>query len=244
MLILNLWTGIQELWQQNPDGVFSVKELLSRVVIQGLETTGRAQWTPSDDQDTILDCHNFVSSTWNSLGRPDSPSGLAIPFVRLARLMSSASTTLPKWLTTNARTNLLIWKANACLGLTETNIDWRYVMEAAYLEDPQYFPLLQLYTLLVSRSIAHNPDPRKWPQRRHDIMNFVVERCCVKVGSIFSEGRPSNHFKELLVVVYEELRRYQHEKGCEAFKGSQDEEDVVSGVWALAKWGVKQGRLR
>lgn len=74
-------------------------------------------------------------------------------------------------------------------------------------------------------------------------MNLVVERCCVKIGGVGCpwKGRPNNELKEKLVGVYEELRRYQLEKGKMSLRGHSEEENVVRGVWALAAWSGGKG---
>lgn len=238
-LMVNIWGRLQELWQQNPDGKFTVTEMLDHAIIPALVWTAR-HTAISEDQEynSIQDCYNLMAASWDSLDRPDSPSGLAIPLVRLARLMSSASTILPRWLTTNPRVNRLIWRANFSLGLTEKAINWEFIIEAARLDNQRYFALLHLHTLLISQSITHNSQSDPWPMSRHKTMNLVVERCCTKVGGQDWEGKPSNQFKDVLVVVYEELRRYQLEKRKISLRGHDGEEIVVRSIWALADWSV------
>ncbi|KAF2827795.1 hypothetical protein CC86DRAFT_465641 [Ophiobolus disseminans] len=238
-----MWSGLQALWQQKPDGKFTITELLDQAIVPALVQTANSQ-SPSmaRDNDPFLDCYNLIAASWDSLGRPDTATGLAIPFVRLGRLMSSAGSTLPKWLTTVPRTNRLFWKANACLGITDSDISWDVVMDAYKdLSKTQHFPLLHLYTMLISQGMAHNPQPGSLPTRRHEIMNLVVERCCKKIGGETWTGKPNNEFKEVLVVVYEELRRYQLEKKKASLRGHDGEETLVMGVWALAGWNVKKG---
>ncbi|KAJ4373313.1 hypothetical protein N0V83_003607 [Neocucurbitaria cava] len=240
-----IWSGLQVLWQRHPSGTFSVTEILDQAIIPALIKTARRTDAPNDrNYDPILDCYNLVAASWDSLGRPDSATGLGIPLVRLVRLMSSASTTLPKWLTTNARANRLLWRANACLGISETDVSWDMIMEAATLDDERYFPLLHLYTMLISQSIAHNSHPTPWPTRRHEIMNLVVERCCTKIGGIAWKGKPSNQLKDILVAVYEDLGRYQLEKGKMSLRGNNGEEGVVKGIWALSSWTLKKAEAR
>jgi hypothetical protein len=102
----------------------------------------------------------------------------------------------------------------------------------------RYFDLLHLYTVLISQSIAHFPAPQPYPSKRHEVVNLVVERCCVKIGGSGCgwKGRPGNELKDTLVIVYEELRRYQIEKGRMSLRGHHEEEAVVRGIWALAAW--------
>ncbi|KAF1844259.1 uncharacterized protein K460DRAFT_289817 [Cucurbitaria berberidis CBS 394.84] len=244
-LMMAIWPGLKILWQRHPSGNFSITEILDQAVIPALIKTARRTESPQDrSYDPVLDCYNLVAASWDSLGRPDTATGLAIAFVRLARLMSTASATLPKWLTSTARTNRLLWRANASLGIFELDVSWDFIIEATNLEEEQYFPLLHLYTVLVSQSIAHNSQPTPWPTRRHDIMNLVVERCCTKIGGTFWKGKPSNKFKDVLVAVYEELRRYQLEKGKMSLRGHDGEERVVKGIWALAGWTAKKVEVR
>ncbi|KAF2026751.1 hypothetical protein EK21DRAFT_73468 [Setomelanomma holmii] len=237
-----IWAGLQALWQRKPDGKFTVTDLLDQGIILALIQTASPN-SPAQirDADPFLDCYNLIAASWDSLGRPDRATGLAIPLVRLARLMSSASTTIPKWLTTVPRLNRLFWKANACLGLNDANVTWAAIVTAAQTPaNSEHFPLLHLYTMLISQSISHNAQPSQMPTRRHEIMNMVVERCCKKIGGEAWDGRPTNEFKDVLVVVYEELRRYQLDKKKPSLRGHDGEESVVSGVWALAWWSVRK----
>jgi hypothetical protein len=158
-------------------------------------------------------------------------------------LTASAGAVLPKWLTTNPRTNRLIWRANACLPLTEDTISWDYVIEAIQLKDEQYMPLLHLYTVLISQGIAHQASPQPYPSKRQEIMNLVIERCCSKIG-VGWKGKPSDKFNDVLVGVYDELRRWQGEKGRMSLRGHDGEEAVVRGMWALAGWGSRRGDKR
>jgi hypothetical protein len=242
-LMTHMWSGLQILWQRKPDGKFSVTELLDGAIIPALVKTASSDGPrPSRSNDPFLDCYNLIAASWDSLGRPDAATGLAIPLVRLARLMSSASSTLPKWLTTVPRTNRLFWKANACLGLTDPDISWATIITASEnLTTTEHLPLLHLYTMLISQGMAHNPQPSLLPTRRHEIMNLVVERCCKKIGGEAWSGRLSNEFKDVLVVVYEELRRYQLEKKKLSLRGHDGEDGLVRGIWALAGWNVKKG---
>ncbi|KAL5114260.1 hypothetical protein ACEQ8H_007869 [Pleosporales sp. CAS-2024a] len=220
-----IWSGVRKLWQKRSD---ALRQEMNRHV------PGRAQ---SDD--LFLDCYNLLAASWDSLGRPDNATGLAIPLVRLARLMSTASTKLPKWLTTVPRTNDMIWKANASLGLSDSDISWDNIISASRdLKSSSHFALLHLYTMLISQSIRNNPCPVVLPERRNEVMSLVVERCCKQIGGEAWLGRPSYEFRDMLVFVYGELRRLQLEKGMPTLKGHDVEEEVVRGIWALASWNV------
>jgi hypothetical protein len=236
--MIKVWSGLRILWQRKPDGKFSVSELLDTAIIPALAQTANPNETrPARENDWFLDCYNLIAASWDSLGRPDTATGLAIPLVRLARLMSCASSTLPKWLTTVPRMNRLFWKANACLGITQPEISWETVIAASQdLGGTHHLSLLHLYTVLLSQSISHNSQPSVWPLRRHEVMNLVVERCCKKIGESNWSGRPTNEFKDILVGVYEELRRYQLNKKKISLRGHDGEESVVKGMWALAAW--------
>jgi hypothetical protein len=232
-----VWSGTQVLWQRHPSGVFSVTDILDDAIIPALIATATRTSTPQDrSPDPMLDAYNLVAASWDSLGRPDTATGLAIPLARLARLTASAGAVLPRWLTTNPRANRLIWRANACLPITADVIDWSYIEEASKLKDDTYLPLLQLYTVLISQGIAHHAAPTPYPSKRHEVMNLVVKRCCSKIG-VGWKGKPRAGFKNALVGVYEELRRYQLEKGKMSLRGHDGEEEVVRGMWALAGWG-------
>lgn len=241
----HIWNRLQMLWQQTPDGNFTVTQILEGAIIPALLQTGReVSISQNRMQNAMIDSYNLVVGTRDSRRQPNTAIGLAIPLVRLARLMSSASTTLPKWLTTNPQANHLIWRANACIGLTETEIRWEPIIEASRLKNEQHFPLLYLYTVLLSQSIAHSSPPSPWPIKRHEVMNLVVDRCCTRIGRLGWQGRPTNHFKEILVTVYEDLRRYHLEKKGMTLKGDEGEDVVVKGIWALAQWTKRQNAER
>ena len=181
--MMKIWSGLEILWQREPTGAFTVTSILDQAIIPALINTAHRTNAPDDRRpDSLLDCYNLVAASWDSLGRPDIATGLAIPLVRLARLMASAGAVLPKWMTTNPRANRLVWRANACLPIGEVDISWRYIIEASQQIESPYFPFLHLYTMFISQSIAHFPAPRPYPTKRHEIMNLVVERCCTKIG--------------------------------------------------------------
>jgi len=243
-LVTKMWSGLQVLWQQHPTGNFTVTSILDKAVIPALVATARGADSPEHrNQDAILDCYNLLAASWDSIGRLDMAAGLAIPLVRLARLMTNVGAVLPKWLTTNARVNRLIWRANACNPITAEHISWDYLIEAMKPEDIRHMPLLHLYTVLISQSIAHLPAPQPYPKKKHEIMNLTIKRCCTKIGGVGCvwKSKPSNEFKDALVVVYEELRRYQLDKGKMSLRGHDREESLVKGIWALAGWSGGRG---
>ena len=229
----HIWTGLQRLWKQHPSGVFSVTALLDTAILPALLKASTASRT----HDAFSDCYNLLAASWDSLGRPNFATGLAVPLIRLARLMSGASMTLPKWLTKLPRTSRLIWRANAGFDLTTSSISWAALADAA-AGNKSHVALLHLYTMLVSQGIAHCPPPggEGAGLRRHEVMNLVVERCCVKIGGHCWTGRPSSAFKDTLVGVFEELCRYQIDKGRMSLRGHDGEELIVRGVWAMAAW--------
>lgn len=234
-----LWIGIRDLWQRMPHGKFPVSDLLDRAVFPALIEAGSETW--STTHDAFIDAYNLIAASWDSLGRPDRAEGLAIPLVRLARLVSSAATTLPLYLTDLPRTTRLIWKANACLGLAEENVDWEAIMNASKLEASCHFSLLHLYTVLVSQSVAHTSGPQQpLPMKRHEVMNLVVEKCCTKLGKACYTGKPSSDFKDILVLVYQELWKYQHEQSRLSLRGHAGEETIVKGIWAIARWPIRR----
>ncbi|KAJ8113561.1 hypothetical protein OPT61_g4339 [Boeremia exigua] len=236
-----LWIGIRDLWKRKPNGKFTVSDYLETAIFPALMDSGSQAWTGS--QNAFSDAYNLIAASWDSLGRPDRAEGLAIPLVRLTRLLSSAATTLPLYLTDLSRTTSLIWKANACLGLTQENVSWDDIMNAAELGSESHFPLLHLYTALVSQSIAHTSGPQQsLPTRRHEIMNLVVEKCCTKIGRACYTGKPSSAFKESLVFVFQELWKYQHEHSRLSLRGHEGEEAIVRGIWAIAGWPTRRDR--
>ena len=236
-----LWIGIRNLWQRKPDGRFTVIELLEKAIFPALIQAGGEGW--SGPHDAFTDAYNLIAASWDSLGRPDRAEGLAIPLVRLARLVISTSATLPSYLTDLSRTTRLIWEANACLGLTEKALSWDFIMEASNLETDRHLPLLHLYTVLISQSIAHMSGPQQaLPTRRHEVMNLVLQKCCTKIGKPSYTSKPSNAFKDTLVFVFQELWRYQHEQGRLSLRGHPGEETIVRGIWAIAGWPVRRDR--
>jgi hypothetical protein len=245
--MMKIWSGLHMLWQRKPTGAFTVTSVLDQAIIPALINTALCTNAPEDQrQDSLLDCYNLVAASWDSMGRPDIATGLAIPLVRLARLIASAGAVLPKWLTTNPRANRLIWRANACLPIGEDDISWRYIIEASQQTESPYFPLLHLYTVLISQSIAHYPAPQPYPTKRHELTDLVVERCCTRIGGGGAawKGKPGDELKDILVGVYDELRRYQLEKGKISLRGHDREDAIVKGIWALASWGGGRGNTR
>jgi len=228
-LLKDIWARVQRLWRGRLSGDFATSELLDKIILPALRTAGGGRPGP------FTDSLDLIKASWESLGRPEQVSGLPVPLVRLARLMSQASSVLPKWLTSVQRMNMLFWNANAALGLTSNNISWTHILEAAKLSNQRYFPLLHLYTVLISQSIAHMEPPREWPTRRYEVMNLVVERCCKKIGGDW-DGMPSKEFKDLLVVVFDELKRHQLRDGKMSLRGHAGEEHVVTGLWGVAGW--------
>lgn len=237
--IKKLWVAIRELWKRKPDGNFTVSDLLGRAIFPALIGTG-AQ-SRSGSYDVFTDAYNLIAASWDSVGRPDRAEGLAIPLVRLARLVCSAATTLPMYLTDLIRTTRLIWRANACLGLTEADISWNLIMRASRQVTSDHFPLLHLFTALISQSIAHKSVTQySLPIGRHEITNLVVEKCCTKIGTACYTGKASNEFRETLGFVFQELWRYQHEQARLSLRGHVGEETIVKGIWAMAAWPTRR----
>ncbi|KAF2874113.1 hypothetical protein BDV95DRAFT_487680 [Massariosphaeria phaeospora] len=236
MFMLAIWERLPALWSTKPAGNFTVVELLDDAIIPSLVEA-------SSRHHTFHDAYSLIAGSWNSLGRPDSAQGLAVPLVRLARIMSHISSVMPKWLVRLERMQHIFWKANECLGMTTEEARWDCIEEAANMTNLRYFPLLYLYTIFISQNIAHSQQPKPWPQRRHEVMNFVVERCCRKIGA-FLAGRASNELKEKLVIVYQELRDHQLTKGRVSLRGHDNEEDVVKGLWQTAPWRITNDAAR
>ncbi|KAJ4288613.1 hypothetical protein N0V90_011850 [Kalmusia sp. IMI 367209] len=237
VLLTALWHRVQKLWVGKLTGTFTTQELLSKVVIPALNKTG------GDLHGVFLDCYELVASTWNSLGQSDQVRGLAVPLVRLVRLMMQTSSILPKWMTTVPRTSMLFWKANAALGTAAQDVNWAHLMEAAQLANVRYIPLLHLYTVLLSQNIVHS-EPCPFSKRKENAEALVVERCCKRIGGEWG-GRPSAEFKEQVLVVYEELRRHQLEEKRLSLRGHEEERAVVMGLWAMAIWKKEDvGRSR
>jgi hypothetical protein len=234
-LTKHTWAAVQTQWRGRMSADFSISELTDGIVLPALRETC-AVYGSSPFIDALI----FVESAWTSLkraGRSGPLTGLTIPFVRLARMMAEASGVLPKWLTSVERVNVLLWNANASLGLGSENIDWDTMMTAATLSptSSHLFPLLHLYTMLISQNIAHSPTPEPFPTCRHEVINLIVERCCRKIGARWT-GRPGNEFKERLLYVFVELRRHQCEEGKMSLRGHAGEENVVRGLWGMAVW--------
>ncbi|KAF1976226.1 hypothetical protein BU23DRAFT_43542 [Bimuria novae-zelandiae CBS 107.79] len=223
-----LWRRVAKLFAAQPNGDFSTSDLLEHALIPALSRTARS----NGHRGPFDDAHSLVLSTWDSLGRPDSAHGLAIPLVRLVRLMTQTSAILPKWLTTVPRTSTLFWRANASLGTaaSSANISWTSLVEASQLENPRFFPFLHLYTVLLSQNIVHSRPTHAGPTERE-----VEQRCCRKFGSEWGEW-PEEAFRQRVVAVYMELRRYQMQEKRLSLRGHDEEKGVVTGLWAMAMW--------
>ncbi|KAJ4359883.1 uncharacterized protein N0V89_000439 [Didymosphaeria variabile] len=226
--MIALWSCVTALFADDPTGNFTICDLLGQAVIPALSKIAGARGA-------FHDCHALILSSWNSLGRPNTASGLAIPLVRLARMMTQTSGILPKWITTVQRTSLLFWRANTCLGTTSLDISWAHLREAAHLTNPRYFPLLHLYTVLLSQNIVHSRPTHAGPTRTQ-----ILDRCCNKIGGGWA-GQPSEAFKESVVGVYDELRRHQLDEKRISLRGHEEEKGVVTGLWAMAGWRREDG---
>jgi hypothetical protein len=223
-----LWPRVAALSADDPSGASNVRDLLGQAVLPALHTM-------RDTARPFADAHALIFSTWNSLGRPNSTSGLATPLVRLARLMAQTSGILPKWITTVPRTSTLFWRANACLPPTSPNLSWAPLSEAAALANPRYFPFLHLYTVLLSQSIVHAR-----PSHAELSDAAILWRCCNRIGGEWS-GKPDDAFKDGVVGVYVELRRHQLEAKRISLRGHEEERGVVTGLWAMAGWRREDG---
>lgn len=230
-----LWHRVQRLFTDQPTTTsdFSVYELLDRVLVPALSQAAR----DNNNRGPFHDAFSLVVSTWDSLDRPNSAHGLAIPLVRLVRLMTQTSAILPKWLTTVPRTSMLFWRANACLGTASSSADvsWRYLVEAAQLSNPRYFPFLHLYTVLLSQNIVHSRQTPSGPSQEE-----VAQRCCGKIGEGWGEW-PDEEFLTHVVAVYMELRRHQLVEKRLSLRGHEGEKGVVTGLWAMAMWRREGG---
>ncbi len=232
---MEIYPGLKMLWKMNPAGTFGDLGVLTRGIMPALECMRQRH---SERENRIFNpamiCEQLIGETFDRGLAP--VNGIAVTFVRLARLMSTASSTLPAWLSSHVRMNRLIWRANACMELSEEAVHWDMIVEASRLEKERYFPLLYLFTVLISQSIAHNSNDARWPSKRHEVTNLVVERCVNKIPGDSWLGKPSSEFKDVLVRVYEKLRIYQLEQGKISFRGHDCEENIVKGLWALAWW--------
>lgn len=227
-----LWPRVSALCKAEPDGSFSVRDLLHRAVLPALEEVAEQY----KNHGPFHDCQSLIVSTRNSSDRPNPASGLIIPLVRLTRLMTQTSAILPKWITTVQRTSVLFWRANACLGVSTLGISWAHIGEAAQLANPRYFPLLHLYTVLLSQNIVHS-QPTIPEGLTHAT---ILERCCGKIGGRW-EGKPEKGFKESVVAVYEALRRHQLDEKRISLRGHEEEKGVVTGLWAMVAWRKEDG---
>ncbi|KAF2008946.1 hypothetical protein BU24DRAFT_359074 [Aaosphaeria arxii CBS 175.79] len=167
-----------------------------------------------------------------------------IPILRLSELLACVYKRVPLYLTTSTDLAMLVWKANQSIGVREGKVNWSLVCRAARDLDGPYFPLLHLYTVLISQYIIHGDELTTWPTKRHEKMNYVVQNCCTMIGSSWT-GYPTNHFKDQLIVVYEELRRHQKDTGRISLRGTPSEGYIVKGLWSLAgNWQIKRTELR
>ena len=224
-----IWHRVPRLFADEPTGHFSICDLLERALIPALKQAARA----NKDRGPFHDAYSLVVSTWNSLGRPNRATGLAIPLVRLVRLITQTSGILPKWLTTVSRTSMLFWRANACLGTSNssTEISWTYLIEASRLVNPRYFPFLHMYTVLLSQDIVHSPSTRAG-----STVQEVENRCCRKIGGEEWGARPEEGFLTSVNAVYKELARSHLQEKRLSLRGHEEEKGIVMGLWAMAVW--------
>ncbi|KAF2714949.1 hypothetical protein K504DRAFT_365426 [Pleomassaria siparia CBS 279.74] len=237
-LVVAIWRNLRSLRDRTPSGNYTVKELLDQCIFPALILASGGRY------DSFKDCYSLTAVSYASLGHPDTPQGLAIPLIRLARLMDRCWFSIPNHLATLERTNIVFWKSNACMGLQSDTIDWNFINEASTLDNDRYFPLLHLFTVLISQVIAHHPRAQQWPQRGYERMNLVVERCCSTAVGTAWKGIPSNEFKNRLVIVYEELKRHQGDMNRISLRGNEGEEHIVRGLWQMANWKVKRVEMR
>ncbi|KAF2265201.1 hypothetical protein CC78DRAFT_543501 [Lojkania enalia] len=208
-------------------------DILNDTLLPALNDAG----TLGQEINPFTQCALLLQALYDGTGVTTAHS-LAVPLIRLARMMEDVFSQLPPYLRNVQRINILLWKANACVGLHDDSIRWDYLNEASTLASNHYFPLLFLYTIMISQSLAHHPSSNHWPKKRHERMNLVVERCCHTIGSDWA-GNPSRTFKDKLVIVYEELRRHQCEIGRMSLRGKDGEENIVRGLWQTAAWNAK-----
>jgi hypothetical protein len=233
-LVQKIWKCLKTLRSEHPNRKYTVMQLLNGAVFPALIQTANRQ------HNTFEDSYSIIAVTYASLGHPNTPQGLAMPLIRLVRLMEQAWFSIQPSLTTVPRTNSLFWHANKCIGLHGDGIHWSFLNEACELEHERYFPLLHLYTVLVSQVVTYHPSAEQWPDLRNERMNLVVARCCNEVGEQWT-GQPSNDLKNKLLVVFQELRRHQSEEIRRiSLRGNEGEEHIVRGLWWTAGWKTKR----
>ena len=233
-LVDGIWKCLKKLRIGHPNRKYAVKQLLDGAVFPALIQTANRQ------HNTFEDSYSIIAVTYASLGHPDTSQGLAVPLIRLVRLMEQAWFSIQPSLTTVPRTNSLFWRANECIGLQGDSIHWSSLNEACYLKNDRYFPLLHLYTVLVSQVVTHHPSAQQWPDLKHERMDLVVARCCKEVGEQWT-GQPSNDFKDKLLVVFQELRRHQSgEIRRISLRGNEGEEHIVRSLWWMVGWKTKR----
>jgi hypothetical protein len=233
-LVDTIWGGLKRLRSRHSTRKYTIKQLLDCAIFPALILASNGE------HNIFEDSHSIIAVTYASLGHPNTPQGLAVPLIRLVRLMDRAWYSIENHITTVPRSNLLIWRANGCLGLQGDNIDWSFLNEACLLQSDRYFPLLHFYTVLVSQVIIHHPSAGRWPDLKHERMNLVVQRCCREVGAQW-KGQPSNNLKDRLLVVFQELRRHQSEEIRRiSLRGNEGEEYIVRGLWWTAAWKIRR----
>ncbi|KAF2729473.1 hypothetical protein EJ04DRAFT_546284 [Polyplosphaeria fusca] len=227
----SVWRGLQG---------DTVLDILNDAIIPALMSAGTLREDTSINPFT--QCHLLLHALYHGTG-VNTAHSLAVPLIRLARLMEHAFPLLPPHLNNRRETNMLLWNANACIPLAEDNIRWSFLSEASTLTNDGYFPLLQLYTVLMSQNIAHHLNASHWPKRKEDKVSMVMERCCRIIGNTWVDA-PDAEFKGRLVAVYEELRRHQQEFGRVSLRGKEGEENIVRGLWQMAGWQVRRDMER
>lgn len=233
--LLPLWESIR----QFPEPTFH--SLLSVAIPPALEAT-----VTNDANDRFLTLLSLLACLYGSYSAQAAEigaEGLTVPFKRIIGLILSANVTVPKYMTKNRAFNVVIWKANSCMGLEDPGILWEYLNEASVLTNDRYMNFLWFYTILISQVIARCGTKADWPKRRHEKMNLVMRNCCADLAGHW-DGRPSNEFKDRLVVVYEELRRCQIEIGKISLRGNEGEEHIVRGLWSMAGWKIRRDMVQ
>ncbi|KAF2194577.1 hypothetical protein K469DRAFT_547612 [Zopfia rhizophila CBS 207.26] len=166
--------------------------------------------------------------------------GPYLPLVRLVRVMQDVIDIIPLHVTTIARANMLFWKMNACSYPSARTLVWADLMAASLLahESDHLFPVLHWFTMVMSQQIFQFYGEYPWASDQNTKERFVTAVCYDGVNGI---GRhwtsyPGLWFTKSLVEVYEELWRQVRGLRKLSLRGSDWEEPVVRGLWAIQGW--------
>jgi len=168
--------------------------------------------------------HDIITAS-----RVGKPQVMLFPLIRFCYLLWDVHHTMRR--KTSLDINKLLWEGNRCLGLDKPLVQWEEVVEASELDDARLFPLVHCFTMLVSQALVRFNLSEPW--KGDDKLEKGRQMALSTVGVHF-EGKPSDEWLSKLVIVVNELKRYQFEMGKEPLSGRAAETHIVRGWWSMA----------